>query len=104
MGAAIAQWICLRLPSCRPVFESQAHHLSFYHLLSNLCYICHVKRTKINKKRPGLAHLKKLILYIVDGKKVFNNWMIYGTMNILEMKTCSGMDLERAPKYSSLCK
>ena len=29
-GAAIAQWICLRLPSCLPGFESQAHHLCFF--------------------------------------------------------------------------
>ena len=29
---AIAQWNRLRLPSCRPRFESQAHHLRFYHL------------------------------------------------------------------------
>ena len=29
-------------------------------LQSNLCYICHVKRTKITKKRPGLAHLKNI--------------------------------------------
>ena len=28
-GAAIAQWIRLRLSSCRPRFESQAHHLRF---------------------------------------------------------------------------
>ena len=28
-GAAIAQWIRLRLPSCRPRFEYQAYHLSF---------------------------------------------------------------------------
>ena len=27
-GAAIAQWICLCLPSCQPWFKSQAHHLS----------------------------------------------------------------------------
>ena len=31
-GAAIAQWIRLRLPSRRPGFESQAHHLRFFHL------------------------------------------------------------------------
>ena len=55
-GAAIAQWINLTLPSCRPGFESQAHHLCFHNLQSNLCYICHVKRTKINRKRPRLAH------------------------------------------------
>ena len=29
-GAAIAQWIHLRLSSCRPGFESQAFHLCFF--------------------------------------------------------------------------
>ena len=29
-GAAVAQWIRLRLPSCRPGFDSQAHHLCFF--------------------------------------------------------------------------
>ena len=29
-GAAVAKWICLRLPSCRPRFKSQAHQLRFY--------------------------------------------------------------------------
>ena len=33
-----------------PGFESQSHHLCFYHLLSNMCYICHVKRMKINER------------------------------------------------------
>ena len=33
-GAAIAQWICLRLPSCRPRIDSQAHHLRLYHVWS----------------------------------------------------------------------
>ena len=64
--AAIAQWICLRLPSCCPGFESQAHHLHFYNL-QYLCYICHVERTKINKKRPGLVHfLKKSVFEIYE--------------------------------------
>ena len=51
-GAAIAQWICLclSLSSCRPRFESQAHH-QFIELFN-------VKSTKI-KKRPGLADFKK---------------------------------------------
>ena len=31
--AAIAQWIRLRLPSCRPGFESQAHHLCFHQFI-----------------------------------------------------------------------
>ena len=43
----MAQWIHLGLPSCCPGFESQAYHLRFFHLKSNLCYIWHVKRAKI---------------------------------------------------------
>ena len=54
-GAAIAQWIHLCLPYCRPGLESQAHHLCFYEL-------CLVENTKINKKRPRLAHLKNKII------------------------------------------
>ena len=56
-GAAIAQWIRLRLPSCRPGFESQAHHLRFHEFIE----LCNVGKTKINKKRPGLAHFLKNI-------------------------------------------
>ena len=52
-GAAIAQWICLRLPFCRPGFEFPKHHLHF----KFLCFICRVKRTKIS--RPYLAHFFK---------------------------------------------
>ena len=48
-------YLCLRLPSCCPRFESQAHNLCFYQFRFELC---HVEKTKINKKRPGLAHLK----------------------------------------------
>ena len=59
-GAAIAQWIRLRLPSWRPGFESQAHHLRFFQFILFKLYICHLnwnmKRMKINKKRSGLAH------------------------------------------------
>ena len=54
-GAAIAQWIRLCLPSCRPRFQPQAHHQHFYQFIFDLC---HVEKTKINKKRPGLAFLK----------------------------------------------
>ena len=43
-----------------PSFKSQAYHLRFYHLESNLCYICHVKRKKIHKKRFYLGHKKRL--------------------------------------------
>ena len=37
-GAAIAQWIRLRLPSCRPGFESQAHHLCFHQFIKKIVY------------------------------------------------------------------
>ena len=63
-GAAIAQWIHLQLPSCRPRFESQAHHLHFYILQSNLCYICHVERMKINP-----CFFKKSFTILVPGHR-----------------------------------
>ena len=49
-----AQWSRLHLlQSCSPGFDPQAQHLCFFNLN------CDEKRMKINKKRPGLAHLKK---------------------------------------------
>ena len=36
--AAIAPWFCLRLPSCGPGFESQAHHLYFFQFASLKLY------------------------------------------------------------------
>ena len=36
-GAAIAQWNCLRQPSCRPGIESQAPHLCFF--IYSICAI-----------------------------------------------------------------
>ena len=55
-GAAIAQWIHLHLPSFCPGFKSQAHHLRFYQFIFELC---RAEGTKLNKKRPGLAHYLK---------------------------------------------
>ena len=49
-AAAIAQWYHLRLPSCGRGFESQAHHLCFFHLYY---WNCNEIRTKINKKEAG---------------------------------------------------
>ena len=46
-GAAIAQWIRLRLPSYRPGFESQALHQCFTRFIF---YLYRVEKTKINKK------------------------------------------------------
>ena len=63
-AATIAQWFRQRLPSCSSWFESQTQHLRFFDLCgSRWVCICHldwnVKRTKVNKKRPGLAHFFK---------------------------------------------
>ena len=54
-GAAIAQWIRQGLPSCWPRFESHSHHLCLHRIMFELC---HVEKTKTNKNRPGLVHLK----------------------------------------------
>ena len=51
-GTALAQWICVCLPSSHHGFESQAHHLFKFEL-------CHVDETKINKKEAGIRLLKK---------------------------------------------
>ena len=32
LGAAIALWFCLRLPSSSPGFKSQARHLRFFNI------------------------------------------------------------------------
>ena len=58
-GAASAQWIRLRLPSFCPRFESQAYHPRIYQFIFELCS---VEKMKINKKRPGLVHLKKELI------------------------------------------
>ena len=54
--ASIALWYHLHLPSCGRGFESQTHHLHFFNLYY---WNCNEKRTKINKKRPGLTHFYK---------------------------------------------
>ena len=60
-GAAIAQWIRLRLPFCCPGFNSQAHHQCLHQIIFELW--C-VEKTRINKKRPGLADfLKRIVRY-----------------------------------------
>ena len=51
-GAAIAQWIRLRLPFCCPGFESQAHHLRFIKFIFELCL---VEKTNINKIETGIG-------------------------------------------------
>ena len=64
---AVAQWICLHLPSCRPGFESQAHHLHFYQFEFEWW---RVEKTKINRKR-GLAHLKNLFINSIGTGRMY---------------------------------
>ena len=53
---SIAQWICLRLPSCGLWFKSQAQHPPFFKLYLK----CEVKRAKIKGKEAVIGqHLKK---------------------------------------------
>ena len=46
----------LRVPTILPPRVQFPSMPSLLFRLKYLHYICHVKRTKINKKRPGLAH------------------------------------------------
>ena len=51
--SSASQRFRLHLPCCGRGFKSQAHHLYFFNLYF---WNCNEKSTKINKKRPGLAH------------------------------------------------
>ena len=55
-GAAITLWIRLSLPSCGPRLEVPS---SPSMLLSIYIDLCHLEKTKINKKRTELAHFLK---------------------------------------------
>ena len=67
VGAAGAQWIRLRLPSCHPGFESQAHHLCFYQYKFEF-KLENVEKTKINEKEAGIGpfFLKKYMTVVVQ--------------------------------------
>ena len=60
-GAAIAQWILRRLPSCRPGFESLSHHVCFHQFIE----FCNVEKTKINRKGSDIGpfFLKKTLSF-----------------------------------------
>ena len=80
----VAQWICLRLPSCLPGFESQARHLFFYQFKFELW---HVEKTKINRKSGGdLPIFNKNITisltFVSNSKKFQNtgNWSVTENM------------------------
>ena len=56
-GAAIAQWIHLCLPSCRPGFESQAYHFWFYK--KTIAHCGYLNRMGIIKR---FKHFTKFVL------------------------------------------
>ena len=80
------EWIRLHIPSCGPGFESKAHHLCSY--IQIFYYICHriEKRTKIDKKRQGLAHLQHLLIARKDEneprKRRSSEWAIKNECSI----------------------
>ena len=109
-GAAIIQWICLRLPSCCPGFKSEGHHLFCYHLKSNLCSICHVKRTKINKTGPDLAHLKNYTEKFANqidswiGSTALGNEISISLVNFLLISNLVNLQLCGTFKYNQTSK
>ena len=57
MVAAIAPWFRLRLPSCGPGFESQAHYLCFFQFILLKLY---QENNKNKQKEAGIGpYLKK---------------------------------------------
>ena len=67
--ATIAQWIRLRIQSCHPGFESQAHHLSFYQFVFELCL---VEKTKTKQKEAVIGTFLKNSLSFVGAKFWFD--------------------------------
>ena len=59
ISAAIAQWIRLRLPSCRPGYESQAHHLRFFSIyivqIVNLSFELECEKNENKQKEAGIG-------------------------------------------------
>ena len=49
--AAIAPWFRLRLPSCGPGFESQAHHLRFFQFVLKL----YQEKNENKQKEAGIG-------------------------------------------------
>ena len=58
-GAAIAQWIHLRLPSCHSRFETQANHLSSYLIYSQIYLSLYCEKYENKQKEAGFGPFKK---------------------------------------------
>ena len=85
-AAAIALHYHLHLPFCGHGFESKVHHIHFFNLYY---WNCNGKRTKINKKRPRLAHFLKNFNYI-------NEWTVSGCGSVGRVVAS-----ERGPQFES---
>ena len=60
-GPVIAQWICLRLPSCRPGFKSQAHHLCLFSInIVQIVYLSFELECEKKQKETGICPFKKI--------------------------------------------
>ena len=83
MRAAIAQWICLRQPSCGPGFKSQAFYIYAFHLQSDFVLYLSLFWDKDDSKqkeaRVGIC--KKVIkLYLTEKSAnsfIFENYFFY---------------------------
>ena len=60
--AAIAPWFRLRLPSCGPGFESQAHHLGFFQFVLLKIYR---ENNKNKQKETGIGPFFKCLVLVV---------------------------------------
>ena len=61
---AIAQWICLQLPSCHPGFESQAHDLHFCQFIFELGRVEKTKITKRGRDRPIFKNFYQILITV----------------------------------------
>ena len=68
MGAAIAQWIRLRLPSSHPGFESQAYHLCFFQIIY-LSFELGCEKNENKQKEAGIGPFKKNFFPLSGFKK-----------------------------------
>ena len=84
----------LCLPSCRPGFESQAHHLSFINLYLNFIMCNMFIKTKINKK--SCFHSRKDYLYNLMWKNLgcfltkHNHTFLYQQLSSRDKIFCMG--------------
>ena len=75
LSATIAQWIHLSLPNflLHKVRIPSTLSFLFFQFVIELCF----KRTKINKKRPGLAHIFETIVFLNSASPTWEEVVYY---------------------------